>query len=163
MDNVKLEEYVKEAKRIEEDSLYSSKGHYNAAAFWHGIYFWIGVPNSILAAIAGISAFDGSTILAGSLAVVVASISAASTFLNPESRGSSHKNSASEYHTLRNKARIFVNITTKRDLDNDELNNIFEELASQRENLNSISPQIPERAFHKARQGIESGEATHKD
>jgi len=163
MENGRLEEYIKEAKRIEEDSLYSSKSHYNASAFWHKLYFWIGIPNSILAAIASASAFEGSTTLAGSLAVIVASIAAASTFLNPESRSSIHKNSAGEYHALRNRARIFVNITSKRNLDEEDLHRHFDELASQRENLNAISPQIPESAFHKARKGIESGEATHKD
>ncbi|MDA9090678.1 SLATT domain-containing protein [Porticoccaceae bacterium] len=163
MENDQLEEYIKEAKRIEEDSLYSSKSHYNASAFWHKVYFWIGIPNSILAAIASASAFEGSTTLAGSLAVIVASIAAASTFLNPESRSSTHKNSAGEYHALRNRARIFVNITSKRNLDVDVLNGHFDELVSQRENLNSISSQIPESAFHKARKGIESGEASHKD
>ena len=163
MDTNQLNEYINEAKRIEEDSLYSFKSHYNAAAVWNQVYLWIGIANSILAAIAGTLAFKGSTVLAGVLAVVVASISATSTFLNPEGRASAHKNSANEYHVLRNRARIFVNITTKRTLDDDEVNRLFEDISTQRDNLNTISPQIPEAAFRKAREGIESGEATYKD
>ena len=158
-----LDEYIKEAKRIEEDSLYSSKGHYNAAADWQRVHFWTGIPNCILAAIAGLSAFEGATVLAGTLGILVASITASITFLNPEAKSSSHKNAATEYHSLRNRARIFINITTKKEVSDDELSGIFDELANQRENLNTISPQIPEKAFLKARTGIESGEADHKD
>lgn len=163
MKGTRIEEYIKEAKRIEEDSLYSSKSHYNAASGWKRVHYWTGIPNCIIAAMAGFSAFDGSNILAGTLAVLAASITASITFLNPEAKSSSHKNAASEYHSLRNRARIFVNITSQRVTDDDDLNGIFNALATQRENLNTVSPQIPERAFLKAREGIESGEATHKE
>ena len=163
MNENQLDEYINEAKRIEEDSLYSSKSHYNAAAGWQKVHFWAGIPNCILTAIAGLSAFEGATVLAGTLAILAASITASITFLNPEAKSSSHKNAATEYHSLRNRARIFINITTKKDISLDELSGIFDELANQRENLNTISPQIPEKAFLKARSGIESGEAKHKD
>jgi len=162
MKEERLNEYIKEAKRIEEDSLYSSKSHYNAAAYWHKVHLWIGIPNAVLAAIAGVLAFDGSQLLAGSLAVLVASIGAAVTFINPEHRSSGHKNAASEYHSLRNRARIFVNIKAKMELSDSDIDSAFDDLATQRENLNTISPQIPRKAFLDARKGIEDGEATYK-
>ena len=73
------EKIVKEAKRIEEDSLYSSKGHFYAAQFWTNLHLWIGIPTSIMAAIAGASAlsqFDNHQIVAGILAILVAALSA---------------------------------------------------------------------------------------
>lgn len=157
-------EYIQESHRIEEDSIYSAKGHYNAAAIWRWVHLWIGIPNTILAAVAGVSAFANYPVFAGFLTVVVAALSAIATFLNPSERESIHKKCAGEYHALRNQSRIFRNITTKR-LSNsiDDLNAAFECLIAKRDDLNATSPQIPKRAFHKARQGIEEGEATYKE
>ena len=49
---------LKEARRIEEDSLYSAKGQFVAANFWTNFHLWIGVPTAILAAIAAASALS---------------------------------------------------------------------------------------------------------
>ena len=38
----------------------------------------------------------------------------------------------------------------------------FEELTSKRDNLNSVSPQIPRFAYDKAKKDIEAGESTHR-
>lgn len=163
MSQAEIGEYVREARRIEEDSLYSSKGHYNASEYWQNVHYWTGIPNCIIAAIAGLSAFNGYPIAAGVLAVLAAAITATITFLNPEAKSASHNSAAVEYHALRNRARIFANITINAGLDDEALNRRFEELALQRENLNTVSPQIPEKAFLKARAGIEAGEADHKE
>lgn len=108
-----LEEYRKEALRIEEDSIHSAKGHYNAADRWRYCHLWIGIPSSLLAAISGVSALEGSTVLAGSLAIAVAAVAAVNTFLNPGERAATHRRCGGEYLSLRNKSRIFVNITTR--------------------------------------------------
>jgi hypothetical protein len=158
-----FQEYIKECKRVEEDAVYSSKGHYNAAARWQSIHIWVGLPNATLAAVAGVSAFKEQVILAGVLSILVATIAAIITFLNPERKGSLHNNAAGQYHQLRNQARIFQNITMRRSQDVQHLQQEFETLTDKRDKLNIVSPQIPEWAFKKARIGIEAGEATHKD
>ena len=38
------EKVIIEAKRIEEDSLYSAKGHFFAASWWNKFHIWIGIP-----------------------------------------------------------------------------------------------------------------------
>lgn len=162
MENSLLEEYRKEALRIEEDSIHSSKGHYNAAARWRHVHLWIGIPNSIIAAIAGITAFNDEPFVAGILAIVVAAISSVNTFLNPSDVTSTHKNCGSEYLALRNRCRIFHSIVLKQAISDPELQSRFEELVSKRDDLNSASPQIPEWAFKKAKIGIDAGQATHK-
>lgn len=158
-----IAEYRKEAARISEDALHSSKGHYNAADRWRHVHLWIGIPNALLAAIAGISAFKGSEVLAGSLAVAVAAITAVNTFLNPGDRASTHKRCAGEYHSLRNRARIFTNIVCRCFGSAEELSAKFEEMVAKRDDLNAASPQIPDWAFKKAKAGIDAGEAEYKE
>ena len=163
MDQRLVNEYQSEAARIEEDSIHSAKGHYNAADRWKYVHLWIGIPNAVLAAIAGISAFEGCELLAGGLAIAVAAITATNTFLNPGDRSSIHHRCAGEYLSLRNRARIFNNIVLKQCSSSDEVNSKFNELVDKRDDLNSTSPQIPNWAFKKAKAGIDAGEASYKD
>ncbi len=60
--------YTRESQRIEEDALYSAKGHFEAARTWSRIHLWIGLPTAILAAVSGVSAFKDETVIAGALA-----------------------------------------------------------------------------------------------
>ena len=156
---------IKEAKRIEEDSLYSAKGHFVAANFWTNFHLWIGVPTAIVSAIAGVSAlsqFDNHNIIAGTLAIIVAALVAVTTFLNPNEKADSHRNVGNTYNSLRNKARIFCEIDSCRENSDQEIIRHLKELAKQRDELNQNSPQIPRWAFKKARKGIEEGEADYK-
>lgn len=162
MDDQLLEQYRNEASRINEDAIHSAKGHYNAADRWRHAHLWIGLPNALLAGVAGVSAFNGSELIAGILSVSVAAIAAMNTFLNPGDRNSTHKRCAAEYHALRNKARIFENITSRQNITLDDLGTKFEELLLKRDDLNATSPQIPYWAFQKAKEGIDSGEAEYK-
>ncbi|PIR85045.1 hypothetical protein COU15_02625 [Candidatus Kaiserbacteria bacterium CG10_big_fil_rev_8_21_14_0_10_45_20] len=158
------EKIIKEAKRIEEDSLYSSKGHFYAAQFWTNLHLWIGVPATILAAVAGASAlsqFDNHQIIAGVLAILVAALSAVSTFINPNENAAIHHNAGNRYNSLKNRARIFSEIDVDVESDEDLLVKL-RTLSAERDELNEKSPQIPKWAFRKARQGIEDGEAQYK-
>ena len=77
---------IKEAKRIEEALLYSSKGHYSASHFWGNFHLWIGIPMVVLSAVASASAlsqFDPNHIVAGLLSTVVVARAGIMTFLKP--------------------------------------------------------------------------------
>ena len=52
------EEIVKEAKRIEEATLYSCKAHFVASNFWRRMHLILGIPATVLAAIAAAEAFS---------------------------------------------------------------------------------------------------------
>lgn len=159
------ENLVKEARRIEEDSLYSAKGHFVAANFWTNFHLWIGVPTAILAALAGASAlsqFDNQNIIAGILAIIVTALTAVTTFLNPNEKVNSHRNAGNKYNSLRNKARIFCEIDSSGENSDQELIRQLKELAKRRDELNQNSPQIPRWVYKKARKGIEEGEADYK-
>lgn len=166
MENMAKENLIKEARRIEEDSLYSAKGHFVAANFWSNFHLWIGVPTTILAAIAGVSAlsqFDNHNIIAGFLAIIVAALTAVTTFLNPNERANSHLNAGNKYNSLRNEARIFCEIDSCGENNSiQEITKQLKELAKQRDELNQNSPQIPRWAFKRARKGIGEGEAAYK-
>ncbi|MEE1894289.1 SLATT domain-containing protein [Pseudomonas otitidis] len=52
-DQAKISALCREAERLEEDALYSSKGHFNAEDTWGRRNYWLGVPATAFGAIAG--------------------------------------------------------------------------------------------------------------
>ncbi len=155
---------IREARRIEEDCLYSAKGHFYTAQFWTNLRLWIGIPTAILAAISGASAlshFDNHNILAGILAIIVTSLTAVSTFLNPNEKAMLHHKSGNKYNSLRNKSRIFCEIDIDTITDDNDIVQQLKILNQEKDGLNLKSPQIPKWAYSKARRGIEEGEADY--
>lgn len=159
------EKIIKEAKRLEEDCLFSAKGHFYAAQFWTNLHYWLGIPTAILAAISGASAlskFDNHNIVAGALAIIVTALVAVSTFLDPNEKTSLHRSAGNQYNSLRNKFRVFYEIKTSLNADRETLLERLNELSKQRDELNQKSPQIPHWAYKRARRGIEAGEGSYK-
>lgn len=155
---------LKEAKRIEEDALYSSKGHFAACARLRLTHYSLGIPTVVLSALAGASVlakFDCNNIVAGIASIIVAILSALITFLNPNDRASQHLDAGNRYNAIRNRARILYEIDSLATLSEEDLVKELKALSDERDNLNLASPQIPKSAFGKARKGIESGEASY--
>lgn len=158
------EEIIKEAKRIEESLLYSSKGHFAASHFWSNFHLWIGLPIVILSAVAGVSAFsqfDSRHVVAGILAIVVAALSSVMTFLNPNEKASVHLSSGNNYDALMNKTRLFWSIDCWQGESEQVLTEKVKYLSEQKDRLNQSSPQIPKWAYRIARKGIAEGEADY--
>lgn len=159
------DEIIKEAKRIGESLLYSSKGHFTASYFWSNFHLWIGVPVVLFSAVAGASAlsqFDPKHILAGLISILVAALSGVMTFLNPNEKASVHLNAGNNYDSLMNKVRIFWSIDCWRDESEQVLTEKLKYLSEQKDKLNQSYPQIPWWAYKKAKKGIEAGEAEYK-
>lgn len=159
------EKILKEVKRIEEDSTYSSKGHFYAAQFWSSLNFWMGIPTTIMAAVAGASAlsqFPHHQVIAGALALLVSALSAVSTFINPNEKAARHYSSGNRYNSLRNRTRIFGEVGMER-LGDDKLFMQLEKLNTERDELNEKSPQIPKWAFDRAKKGIKDGETQYEE
>ena len=150
-----------EARRVEEDCLFSAKGHFEAASTWSGLHYWLGVPAAVLAAIAGGAAFADHPLLAGSLAMVVTALAAIITFLNPRDRAHAHHVAGVKYNALRQHARVFRTVDLCTEPVSSGARKRLGELADSRGDLGLSSPQIPRRAFERARRGIEQGEAKH--
>jgi hypothetical protein len=51
------DQVIVEAKRLEESTLYSCKGHHQAAQSWKTRHLWLGIPTVIISALVGVAAF----------------------------------------------------------------------------------------------------------
>jgi hypothetical protein len=158
------EEIIKEAKRVEEALLYSSKGHFAASHFWSTFHLWIGIPMVVFSGIAGASAlssFDENHLIAGILSIVVAALSGVMTFVNPHEKTASHLNAGNHYDSLMNQVRIFWSIDCWRDESEQVLTEKLKHFSEQKDRLNQSCPQIPGWAFQRGKKGIESGEGVY--
>lgn len=155
---------IKEAKRIEEDALYSAKGHFNNSSSWTTVHYWLGVPSAVASALSGTSAlakFPYHEYVAGGLAILAAVLTGVMTFVNPREKSVAHLNAGNKYNSLRNQARIFYEI----EIENISIDKSIEKLntlSDTRNDLNEKSPQVSRGSFEKARRGIEEGEAEYK-
>jgi hypothetical protein len=158
------DEIIREAKRIEEALLYSSKGHFAAAHFWSNFHLWIGIPVVLLSSIAGASAlakFDGTHVIAGTISIMVAALSGVMTFLNPHERNAAHLSSGNHYDALMSKVRIFWSIECWRDESDDILTKKLMDLSEQKNRLNQSCLQVPRWAYGTAKKGITAGEGAY--
>ncbi len=159
------EEVIREAKRIEESLLYSSKGHFAASHFWSKFHLWVGVPMVILSGVAGASAlskFDSGGTIAGVLSIVVVTLSSVMTFLNPNEKANAHLSAGNQYDALMNKVRMFWSIECWKNESDDVLAEKLAHLSDQKDKLNQGSPQIPQLAYNRAKKGIQGGEAEYR-
>lgn len=157
------EEIIKEAKRIEEATLLSSKGHFVAARAWSYCHLCLGLPTAILAALAAATAFKKAEmhIVAGMIALIVAVLSAVTTFLNPNSKSAAHLKAGNNYDALHNQTRIFRTIECNGDSEN-VLTKKLKDLSAQKDKMNRESLQLPGWAYRLARRGIAAGESEYK-
>lgn len=162
VDQNKISALCREAERLEEDATYSSKGHFNAEDTWVRRNYWLGVPATALAAVAGATLIRSQPELASACALVASLLTGLMTFLKPNERAAMHRAAAVQFLTLRNDARFFREIELLQIGRLEELPERLKVLSTARNELNQKSPSIPRRAFVAARKGIEEGEATHK-
>lgn len=159
------DEIIKEAKRIEEALLYSSKGHFASSSFWNNFHLWIGIPMVVLSAVIGAAAFakfDPDHIIAGIMSIIIVGLSSIITFLNPNQKSSAHLNAGNHYDSLMNNVRIFWSIDCWRDESEQVLTERLKYFSEQKDKLNQSSPQIPRWAYSIAKEGIMSGEGDYK-
>ncbi len=155
------DEVIKEAKRIEESTLYSTRGHFTASRIWGNFHIGIGLLISILSAIAASLTFaDGHYIVVGSLSLIVMILSGVATFLNPNEKANNHKIAGDKHYALNNRARVFWTIDCWEQEATDQiLTQKLRDLSESKIKTNSESPQIPRWAYLLAKKGIEAGEA----
>src|SRR5947208_483213 len=105
-----LDSINREAKRIEEDVIYSAKGQWEAARTWNLCHFAVGIPITILAAVGAGSGFSHHSFAAGVISALVAAGTAVLTFLKPSERATQHTQAGNAYKSLHNRTRIFREI-----------------------------------------------------
>jgi hypothetical protein len=160
--SITKESIVKEAKRLEENCLYTAKGHFAAAHFWTNFHLWIGIPTVILAAIAGtisFAQFANHSLISGTLSIIVVVLTAIATFLNPKERSGNYLSSGNNYDSLQSRIRIFWSIECRKENSDNLLTDKLKDLSEERDRLNRDCPQVPKLAYLKAKKGIEDGES----
>lgn len=153
---------IAEARRIEEDSEHSAKGHFNAADRWGRYHLCIGLPAAILAAIAGATAFTTIPEVAGGLAILSTALTTVLTFLKPSEHAENHKSVAGQYLALRNSARIFRDIEMLDQEPTEGAKKRLLALARQRDDLNQSSPAISRKDYELAKKDIDGGRSTYQ-
>ena len=162
MENNELTEaLIKECERIEEDCLHSMKGHFNAGSRWNKVHLWMGIPSAVLAAWAGIEAFNDNPSLTATLALLSAALTATITFLSPQEVSNNHTKAGKEYNVVRNKTRRVRGIDALT-VSPEDLKIRVDELADKKDSLNSMSPSIPRWAYEKAKKDIDKGLADYQ-
>lgn len=156
-----IEEVTKEAKRLSENCLHTSKSHFVAARVWDNIHLWIGIPTVILAGIAGTLAFSDQSYISGYIAFVIVILTAITTFLNPKMRSNAHLTAGNNYDALLTEARIFWTIECKTESSDALLTDKIKQLTSERNRLNRESSQPPKWAYNVAKRGIKAGESDY--
>jgi hypothetical protein len=160
-----LEEIIREAKRLQESTLYSMNGHHCAASGWSNRHLWLGLPVVVISALVGAATFSQYAetypvvkTIAGLLSVAVAVLSGISTFLNPNDRENSHLSAAHGFDKLNNDARLFWSVDCWQEPSDGVLTSKLKGLVDRKNELNSNSPQIPDWAYRAAKAGIAAGE-----
>jgi hypothetical protein len=163
------QQIVDEAKRLEETTLHSFKGHYNAAARWDKAHLWLGLPTTILSTLVGAASFaqfakqsPDIALAAGCISIAVAVLSGIITFLNPNKREAAHLAAGNAFERLHNEARVFWSVDCLLEKSDVVLSNKLRDMIDRKSDLNGKSPQIPKWAYQKAKAGIEAGEAEFK-
>ncbi len=158
------DEIGREAQRIEEAALYSSKGHFKAAEIWGWSHHVLGLAIVVLAAIAGAKAFskiDADGTIAGILSITVAVLSSVATFLNPNKNKTDHLSAGNKYEALVNRVRIFRTIECWGESSDQALAAKLMKFSEEKAVLNQASPQISFIAYSLAKRGIGRGEAAY--
>jgi hypothetical protein len=133
-----------EADRVAELCLVMSQAHFRAAAHWRRWRDVLGLPAVLLAALTSVAAFSqvpNSGVLAGSIAVVVALLTAANSYMDPSKKAEKYWAAGVAYRVLRDQTVRFRTIqAVDVSLADEVVARTLEELASRLDQLHSESP-----------------------
>src|ERR1700682_6233711 len=162
------DEIIREAKRLEERTRDSSKGHHCSAAGWGKRSNRLGIPALIISGVTSAAVFIQAAkdiwwlgITAGVASVLVTVLTTLTTFLNPNEKENAHLSAANAYDRLNNEARMFWAIECwAADSTEEALTAKLTGLVAEKDKLNADSPQVPPWAWEMAKERIKNGEAT---
>ncbi len=156
-------ELHQEANRVLIDAEYTGRQHMLYARRWRLWAVWMGLPSVVVAALA--SGAAGVTALLGIdawvtavLALLGASVGAVRSFFRPEEQAARHGIKGEECITIRNRARLLMNIELRLPLSFDALAERVQTLRSTYDALRSREPTgLPEWTYRKVKQEVTAG------
>jgi hypothetical protein len=140
-----LKNIVREAEEIERDCRIAVQCHGAAATKWGRVYYLLGLPTTMLAALAGITALNDQPALAAFLAIGATISAAVNTFLNAGQTTTAHAKKRSEYEQLKNEIRHFRTITLETNRPVRELIRELTRYSARRDVINLEAPQVASR------------------
>lgn len=152
---------MKVVKRIEIDSNYSARRHFNTGAFFRILHYVAGIGAAFLSAVAAYSIYFGHFValdVGGATAFISAILIALFTVVNPGEQSFQHYVAGRDYLALHNDTLFHSDVSFKK-LSDKELEDIVNALGQRLSNFNSTYGVLwtPKRAFLKARKDIRTG------
>jgi hypothetical protein len=97
-----------ELRKVIESAEGNARDEQRREVAWSRLYFLVGLPAAILAAVAGATALASAAgrVAAGIIALIASGLTAAATFLDSETRRRSHENLAAGWKVLANDAHV---------------------------------------------------------
>ena len=119
---------------------------------WHRLHYCIGIPATVIAALAGAAALSqlAGPILAGALGLTAAVLTGLLSFLNPSERASRASDAVRSYVELEGDAAYFSNLHLYTKPDLDAALSVIEELRSRKQRVNDRADVPPRRAWNRA-------------
>ncbi|MFJ5727496.1 SLATT domain-containing protein [Streptomyces paradoxus] len=151
-----------ELRRLEESAMYSAQMQFETAKHWRSVHLMMGIPTSLLAAVAGTTALVESTgrIAAGILALVSAGISAIMTTVNAPQRMTHATTCANAYLEVQTAARQTRTVDLP-GLPAGEARAMLAELTARRDEQNRAADPPSRRAYRRAQANIGRGGQTY--
>ncbi len=111
------QQLTRECRRLEEDVLYTEKGHFTAARRLRIVHLALGTIATAGAVIAGARAFSSGagSKFAGVAGLTAALVTAISTFAKPQELAENHHQVGTRYAALRGRLRRFRELTLLQD------------------------------------------------
>ncbi|MFF5532904.1 SLATT domain-containing protein [Streptomyces cinerochromogenes] len=147
-----------ELRRIEESAMYSAQCQFEETKRWRAVHLLLGVPVTLLAAVAGTTALVESTgrTAAGILALIASGLGAVLTTVNAPQRTAQAAASANAYLEIQTAARQHREI----DLAHwtpDEARRALAELTARRDEQNAKAEVPSRRAYRRAQANLRAG------
>jgi hypothetical protein len=152
----------KELLRIEESAMQSSQGQFEQAKLWRGVNLTLGVPASVIAAVAGATGLAAATgrVLAGVLALVAAGFGAILTTVNAAHRMNQASAAANAYLEIQTAARQAREIDLPY-AEIDDARNTLAELTARRDEQNKTAEPPNRLARRRGQKNIAKGGQTY--
>ena len=159
----KQKEIIKEAKRLEEDILYSSKARFTMSNFWyylHAIFGIVVIGGSILFGALSFANLNWPIDI-NILSLIVIVISMLQVFFNPFEQSRINKNLGDEYNKIKQEIRFFYNVEIE-DNDFDENISKIKKFAEEKSSIDYKSSPILGCFYNRAKKSIEKEEHKNK-
>ncbi|MGB3763595.1 MAG: SLATT domain-containing protein [Ornithinimicrobium sp.] len=153
-----------ELKRLEEDILYTEKGHFSASNEHGRVHLALGLLATITSAVAATTIIGKSDPwVPGVLALIAAVASAVLTFVKPDERAAQHLQSGRALGALRVRIRQTrtIDLPADHDVDAATWKTAIQDLTTQKTDADNSAPPVSDRIFKKAQQKIQQGDFKH--